>query len=169
MSALKYPNLIIVKSMSKDFGIAGIRSGYGIMNKQRVKSLLSNGYLWNVSGLSDYFFNTYADEEFQKKYEIERRKCIEDTISFAKALSEIPGIKAYPTKANFVLIEILSDSISSFDFCIELLVEKGIYIRDCSDKIGLEGNFVRIASRSKDENRQIIEAIIDFSKQYLIK
>lgn len=166
---VKYPNLVIVKSMSKDFGIAGIRAGYGIMSKPRVKALLSNGYLWNVSGLCDYFFNIYAEPEFQKNYDLERIKCIKDTISFANSLSQIKGIKAYPTKANFVLIEILSNEITSFDFCLELLVEKGIYIRDCSDKIGLEGNFVRIASRSKDENFEIIEAILDFSKNFLQK
>lgn len=163
----KYPNLIIVKSMSKDFGIAGIRAGYGIMTKNRVKELLSNGYLWNVSGLCDYFFNTYSDPNFQKQYEIERKKCINDTILFSQALSNILGVKAYSTKANFVLLEILSDTISSFDFCIELLVEKGIYIRDCSDKIGLQGNFVRIASRTKEENKLIVEAINNFSTQYL--
>lgn len=164
---VKYPNLVIVKSMSKDFGIAGIRAGYGIMSKPRVKSLLLNGYLWNVSGLCDYFFNIYAEPEFQKNYNLERIKCIKDTISFTNSLSQIKGIKAYPTKANFVLIEILSNEITSFDFCVELLVEKGIYVRDCSDKIGLEGNFVRIASRSKDENFEIIEAILDFSKNFL--
>lgn len=163
----RYPNLVIVKSMSKDFGIAGIRAGYGVMRKERVKDLLSNGYLWNVSGLCDYFFSTYADPEFQRQYDLERRRCIEDTIRFMKDLSEIPGVKVYPTKANFVLLEILSDTISSFDFCVELLVEKGIYIRDCSDKIGLDGNFVRIASRSKEENKEIVEAIADFSIQYL--
>jgi histidinol-phosphate/aromatic aminotransferase/cobyric acid decarboxylase-like protein len=163
----RYPNLVIVKSMSKDFGIAGIRAGYGIMRKERVKDLLNNGYLWNVSGLCDYFFSTYADPEFQKQYELERRRCIEDTIRFIDSLSKIPGVKVYPTKANFVLLEILSDTISSFDFCVELLVEKGIYVRDCSDKIGLDGNFVRIASRSKDENKEIVDAIKNFSNLFL--
>lgn len=163
----RYPNLVIVKSMSKDFGIAGIRAGYGIMKCERVKELLSNGYLWNISGLSSYFFSTYADPEFQRQYDLERRRCIEHTIRFMNALSKIPGVKVYPTKANFVLLEILSDTISSFDFCVELLVEKGIYIRDCSDKIGLDGNFVRIASRTKEENKEIVEAIANFSKQYL--
>ncbi len=163
----KYPNLVIVKSMSKDFGIAGIRAGYGIMNKDRVKQLVSNGYLWNVSGLCDYFFSTYGEKDFQEKYEYERKRYIIDTISFVDDLSKIAGLKVYKTKANFVLMEILDNKITSFDLVVELLVEKGIYIRDCSDKIGLEGEFVRIASRSKKENIEIIKAIDEFSKQYL--
>lgn len=162
-----YPNLIIVKSMSKDFGIAGIRAGYGIMNAERVNKLVSNGYLWNVSGLSDYFFNIYSDINFQNKYEAERKRYIRDTISFANNLSKIHGIKVFKTKSNFVLVEILNNNVKSFDMVVELLVEKGIYIRDCADKIGLNGEFVRIASRSRDENNIIIEAINNFSNQYL--
>jgi histidinol-phosphate/aromatic aminotransferase/cobyric acid decarboxylase-like protein len=165
----EYPNLIIIKSMSKDFGIAGIRAGYGIMNKERVKQLVSNGYLWNVSGLCDYFFSTYGEADFQEKYEQERKRYILDTISFVDDLTKIVGIKVYKTKANFVLIEILSNQISSFDMVVELLVDKGIYIRDCADKIGLNGEFVRIASRSKEENHQIVTAIDEFSKQYLLE
>jgi histidinol-phosphate/aromatic aminotransferase/cobyric acid decarboxylase-like protein len=164
----KYPNLVIVKSMSKDFGIAGIRAGYGIMNKDRVKKLVSNGYLWNVSGLCDYFFSAYGEKDFQEKYEYERKRYILDTISFVDDLSKITGLKVYKTKANFVLLEILNSKITSFDLVVELLVEKGIYLRDCSDKIGLEGEFVRIASRSKEENIEIIKAIDEFSKQYLL-
>ena len=163
----EYPNLIIVKSMSKDFGIAGIRAGYGIMNTERVNKLVSNGYLWNVSGLCDYFFNTYSEINFQNQYEVERKRYIRDTISFANNLSKIPGIKVYNTKANFVLVEILEKNVKSFDMVVELLVEKGIYIRDCADKIGLDGEFVRIASRSRDENDEIILAIKDFANQHL--
>lgn len=51
----RFNNLVIIKSMSKDFGIAGIRAGYGVMSEERVTQLLSNGYLWNVSGLANYF------------------------------------------------------------------------------------------------------------------
>ena len=55
----EFPNLCIVKSMAKDFGIAGIRAGYGIMTKEKINQLLDTGYLWNVSGLTDYFFKLY--------------------------------------------------------------------------------------------------------------
>jgi len=62
----EYPNLIIIKSMSKDFGIAGLRAGYGIMSEDKVSQLIKTGYLWNVSGLTDYFFKLYSREDFQK-------------------------------------------------------------------------------------------------------
>ena len=157
-------NLIIVKSMSKDFGVAGLRAGYAIMNEDRVKKLLKNGYLWNVSGLADYFFKLYADSDFRKEYEIVRKKYIVETALFLNELQQIDGIKAYPSKANFALVEFLNGT-TSFDFTIGLLADKGIYVRDCSDKIGLDGQFVRVASRSLEENKLIVAA---FKEQMLL-
>ncbi|HNM35377.1 MAG TPA: hypothetical protein PKI98_10850, partial [Chitinophagaceae bacterium] len=60
--------------------------------------------------------------------------------------------------ANFALIE-LKTGITADDFAFGLLVKSGVYTRTCSDKIGLEGEFVRLASRSHDENEEIIKAI----------
>lgn len=154
----QYPNLVIIKSMSKDFGIAGIRAGYAIMEEERVKRLLANGYLWNISGLADYFFKLYSDQQFQEEYDVVRKKYIMNTMAFLNELNALNGIKVYPSKANFALIEILRD-MSSFDFCMDLLVDHGVYVRDCSDKIGLDGKFVRLASRSFEENLKVVKAI----------
>jgi histidinol-phosphate/aromatic aminotransferase/cobyric acid decarboxylase-like protein len=73
-------------------------------------------------------------------------------------LEQIDGIKKYPSQANFALIE-LQNGISADDFAFGLLVKSGVYTRTCSDKIGLEGDFIRLASRSSEENKQIIAAI----------
>lgn len=154
----KYSNLMIVKSMSKDFGIAGIRAGYGIMQPDKVQSLLKNGYLWNISGLAYYFFQTYSRPEFNEAYEKVRKRYIGETQTFLKELNEINGIKVYPSKANFALVELINGSYS-FDFSMNMLANYGVYTRDCSDKIGLDGSFIRIASRNVEENRIIIESI----------
>lgn len=158
----KYQNLIIIKSMSKDFGIAGIRCGYGVMSSERVAELLDNGYLWNISGLSSFFFDLYADREFQMKYDLVRKKYIMNTLMFINELKKIEKdnhIKVYPSKANFVLIELLNGK-KSFDFMADLLVDYGVYVRECSDKKGLEnGQFVRVASRNFEDNMLMISAI----------
>lgn len=151
-------NLVVIKSMSKDFGIAGIRAGYAVMAPERIKKLLSNGYLWNISGLADYFFKLYSQKEFQKEYEVVRRKYIMNTLMFLSELNILPNVKVYSSKANFALVEILN-GMTSFDFTMELLASSGVYVRDCSDKIGLDGEFVRIASRSFEENLIIINSL----------
>lgn len=152
-----YPNLVIVKSMSKDFGIAGIRAGYAIMDENRVSKLLSNGFLWNSNGLSEYFFRLYTNEIFLKEYEKVRIQYIKETQHFIYELKQINGIKVYPSMANFALIEILNGQTCD-DFVFKMLINHGIYLRTCSDKIGLEGEYIRLASRTKEENAFIINA-----------
>lgn len=154
----EFENVIVIKSMSKDFGIAGIRCGYGIMNKHKVFKLLKNGYLWNSNGLSEYFFRLYDRIEFLEEYEIVRKKYIKDAQVFFNNLKSIKNIKVYPSKANFALIELL-DGTTSTDFVSKLLVNYGIYCRNCSDKIGLNGEFVRIAGRTKEQNEIIVKSI----------
>ncbi|MBS1976052.1 MAG: histidinol-phosphate aminotransferase family protein [Bacteroidetes bacterium] len=154
----KYPNLVVLKSMSKDFGIAGIRAGYAVMNEYRISGLLKNGYLWNSSGLSEYFFRLYVRQDFLNEYEKERIRYIKETQHFFDQLREIRNLKAYPSKANFALIE-LFNGITSSDFVTSMLIRYGVYSRTCSDKIGLEGEFVRLASRTREDNEAILSAL----------
>tara|TARA_B100000212_G_scaffold340756_1_gene322163 strand:+ start:2152 stop:3318 length:1167 start_codon:yes stop_codon:yes gene_type:complete len=154
----QFPNVIVIKSMSKDFGIAGIRAGYGIMNQNKVESLLKNGYLWNSSGLAEYFFKLYKDKSFLKEYSNLRLKYINEAQEFFNDLNQFTELNVYPSMANFALVEILNGE-KSFDFVINLLVKYGIYFRSCSDKIGLDGEYARIACRTKDENNYILDSL----------
>lgn len=156
----KFSNVILIKSMSKDFGIAGIRAGYAIMQKEKIDDLLKNGYLWNSNGLSEYFFRVYGEKNFRDRYEIVRKNYIASSQEFFTNLTKIKGLKIYPSKANFALVELLEGEKSS-DFVIKMLIRHGIYSRTCNDKIGLKGEFVRLASRTKEENQAILNALKD--------
>ena len=154
----KYDNLFVVKSMSKDFGIAGLRCGYVLMNDKHVSSFLSNGYLWNINGIAEYFFNLYSDEKFLLEYEDCRKRYITETVFFLNQLNELKNINVLPSKANFVLVELLN-GLTSDEVSLRLLIEHGVYVRNCSDKIGLNGEYIRIAARSFDENQIIFNAL----------
>ncbi|PIQ68750.1 MAG: aminotransferase [Candidatus Taylorbacteria bacterium CG11_big_fil_rev_8_21_14_0_20_46_11] len=154
----KYPNLIVIKSLSKDFGIAGLRLGYGVMSEKRVSALLERGYLWNVSGFGEYFLNLLNNKTFLKEYEQARLRAIEERDAFFTELQKIRTIKVYPSKANMFLMELLDGSKAS-DLSVRLLVRHGIYIRTCYDKVGLNGEFIRIASRTTTENLKLIGAL----------
>jgi histidinol-phosphate/aromatic aminotransferase/cobyric acid decarboxylase-like protein len=159
--AAEMPNVVLVKSMSKDFGIAGIRAGYAIMSSQRVRSLVSNGYLWNISGLTEFFFRLLAEPEFQDVYAKARLRYLDEALVFFDALSKIDRLRAYSTKANFCLVE-LDKSLPIELVAPLLLIRHGVYIRDCRDKIGLEdGQYVRIASRKASENEVMLAALQD--------
>lgn len=157
----RFPNLMVIKSMSKDFGVAGIRAGYAVMAPNRVQDLLNNGFLWNSSGLAEYFFDLYSRPDFLMEYERKRVHYIRHSRRFFKALSMMPGLYTYPTSANFILIE-LRNGMTAEDLVCRLLVRRGIYTRTCDDKKGLEpSKFIRVASRCRSENRFVIRAFRD--------
>lgn len=154
-------NVILVKSMSKDFGIAGVRAGYAIMNPERLEQLLQNGYLWNVSGLTEFFFRLFKEEEFQESYAEARLRYLDEAHAFFKAMEGVEGLRAFPTMANFRLVQ-LDDSVPIEILVPLLLIRHGVYVRDCRDKIGLEGaQYLRIAARKDFENEAIVTALND--------
>lgn len=162
------PNVMLVKSMSKDFGIAGVRAGYAIMRPERVEALLGNGYLWNVSGLTEFFFRLFGEDAFQRQYVAARLRYLDEAIPFFSALGEIDRLHAYPTKANFCLVEL--DEVVPIELLVPLLlIRHGIYVRDCRDKVGLDDRqYVRVASRKGVENDLIVHALNDLIPECLL-
>ncbi len=155
-----FDNVTIVKSMSKDFGVAGIRAGYAIMSSSRVSHLLDHGYLWNTGGMAEYFFSLFASPDFLCQY---RR--ILDTYRgfidrFTATMSNTDFVQAYPTSANFQLMR-LPPGVSAHVVTSLLLVRHGIYVRGCGDKIGLDGEFLRVAIRTEPENERVLGALQD--------
>lgn len=165
VEAAQMSNVVLVKSMSKDFGVAGLRAGYAVMSSERVKLLLENGYLWNISGLAEFFFRLFGQSEFQDEYIATRLRYLDEAIPFFSALQGVEGLRAYGTKANFCLVE-LEKSVPLEIFVSLLLVRYGIYVRNCSDKVGLEdGQYIRVASRTGSENEMIISALAELLPQ----
>ena len=153
-----FDNVTIVKSMSKDFGIAGIRAGYAIMSSSRVSHLLNHGYLWNTSGMAEYFFSLFASTDFLSQY----RKVL-DTYRgfidrFTATMSNADFVQAYPTSANFQLMR-LPPGVSAHVVTSLLLIRHGVYVRGCGDKIGLDGEFLRVAIRTEPENERVLGAL----------
>ena len=158
-------NVVLIYSMSKNFGVAGLRAGFGIMQEQKVKDLLKHGYLWNISGITSYFFDLFSNKDFNDAYDQVRMKYLSETDLFYNQLrilfQESKEILVYPSNSNFVLMELLG-GLSSNDFALDFLCRYGIYVRDCSDKVGLEGQFVRIASRTNQENEYFLNSISEY-------
>ncbi|MDO8594400.1 MAG: histidinol-phosphate transaminase [bacterium] len=158
LMSTELPNLVVIKSLSKDFGIAGLRLGYAVMSEARVSALLERGYLWNVSGFGEYFLDLLNNKTFLKEYEQARLRAIRERDDFFAALQKVKGIKVYPSKANMFLLELLDGSRAA-DLSVRLLVKYGIYVRTCYDKVGLKGECIRVASRTTTENLKLIGAL----------
>ena len=163
-SFYEFKNLTIVHSMSKIFGIAGIRAGFCITKVEYVSKLLISGYLWNSNCFAIYFFELLNDKEFMKEYEDAKDKYNKELESYGKALETCNSkIKFYKSKANFFLGELIDKNKTVDELMFYLLCEHGIYIRQCADKKGLNDRFFRISSRNEEENKKIIKALKNFN------
>lgn len=152
-----YENLVIIRSLGKEFGVPGVRLGCLVTADRdltcRIRQVLP---AWNVNGLAELFLELLP--KYQAEYEQARIKSIEATQALYKGVSALPGIKTYPTRANFVLAK-LTDGMTSTMLRNALLSRYLIYIRDCANKLGLGDRFVRIASRTTEENVQFVRML----------
>jgi histidinol-phosphate/aromatic aminotransferase/cobyric acid decarboxylase-like protein len=163
-SFYEYKNLTIIRSMSKIFGIAGIRAGFCITKKEYVSKLLENGFLWNSNCFAIFFFELLNDKEFMEEYEKAKDKYNKELEAYYEELEKCNSkIKFYKSKANFFLGELIDKQKTVEELMLYLLCEHGIYIRQCADKKGLSDRFFRISSRNEEENKKIVEAFKQFN------
>lgn len=147
----EFDNLFILRSMTKSFGLAGLRIGYGLGSKKMIEILNKIKIPWNVSGIAQNIaIRALSDRSHLKK----TRKLIEKERKFLdSSISQINGFSCYGSDANFILIK---SKISSKQLQKKLL-KKNILIRDCSSFRGLDGKFIRIAVRTHDENQRLVK------------
>jgi histidinol-phosphate/aromatic aminotransferase/cobyric acid decarboxylase-like protein len=154
---LDFPNLIILKSLSKSYGIPGLRLGYAASGNQGMISDLRRDLpIWSINSLAQYFLEEIGNygEQFSDSCDSVRRA----TQVLSSGLQSIPYLYPYPTQANFVLCRVLDD-FTATELTARLFDESRMLINDCSRKKGLDGRFVRMASRTAEENTQLIQAL----------
>ena len=153
------PNLVVIKSMSKVFGIAGLRIGYLLSaNREFIGAVRRAVPIWNINGLAEAFLRTLGRyrSEFAESCDLTRSACGE---LYADLLA-LPGIEPIEPDANFVLCKLVGSSATGPDVARRLYVEHSILIKDCAAKSMPEAErYVRIASRTPAENRRLVQAL----------
>lgn len=152
----QYPNLLILKSFTKIYGLTGLRVGYGIASKEIINVLLCAKLPWNVNCLAQ-------SAAVAALKDIEHLKVTLELIKKEKAwlfseLGKVEGFRFELPDANFFFIDIEKSGLTAAELKRRLLAE-GILIRDCSSFQGLDGFHVRIAVKTHGENEQLIEAL----------
>lgn len=149
----KFSNLFILRSMTKSFGLAGIRVGYGIGSKQII-SIMSNLKIpWNVSGLAQYAAGAAL---CSMSYLEKSKKIIKQESNYLRnSISKIDGFTCHNTSTNFILIKTKQKSKT----IQKKLLKKKILIRDCSTFHGLNNNYIRIAVKTRKENQKLVKAL----------
>ncbi|ADG13191.1 histidinol-phosphate aminotransferase [Methanocaldococcus infernus ME] len=152
----KYNNILILRTFSKVFGLAGLRVGYGVANEEIINYMLRVKPAFSLTRLSQVAaIEALRDKEFFNK-------CVKDGIKsrelLYKGLKEFEELKVYPSEANYVLVEL--KTMSSKEFCEELL-KRGVIVRDCSSFDGLGENYVRISIGTFEEIKEFLDILRD--------
>jgi histidinol-phosphate/aromatic aminotransferase/cobyric acid decarboxylase-like protein/NDP-sugar pyrophosphorylase family protein len=154
-----HPNLVIIKSMSKVFGIAGLRIGYLLTADQHFAAAVrSHLPIWNLNGMAESFLRQVGRyrSEFAASCEVVRDTCQE----LYHSLRELPGLAPFRPDANFVFCKITVPGLTGPALARRLYVEHGILIKDCASKTMPEADrYLRIASRTAVENRRLVDAL----------
>jgi histidinol-phosphate aminotransferase len=154
----KYENVLITRTLSKAYGLAGMRFGYTIANKQVIDRIAGSLLPWNVGTIPMWAaLAAFEDREGLA----ERVKFNNSEIDFiAESLSDIPGFYAMPSKANYILFD-CGETGRTGKEVLAFAETKGIILRGESKKYGSDGWF-RVTIGSKEENRLFVATIREF-------
>ncbi len=157
----QYENLFVIRSVTKFYGMPGIRFGYGIAAENLIDTLQTVRQPWSINSLAGYaVLAAFKDTEF---IENTKRTIAKERARFAKMLSEIGGLHVFPSETNFLLVKILNKKVTS-TILKEELAKKGILIRDCSTFVGLDDSYFRVTVRSSEDNLKLIETLRNILK-----
>jgi histidinol-phosphate/aromatic aminotransferase/cobyric acid decarboxylase-like protein/choline kinase len=148
-----HPNLAIVKSLSKAYGICGLRLGYLCSaDPALVATLRAELPIWNVNGFAEEFLRILP--RFYAAHLESCRKTRADTLVLYEALRRIPGVDAFPPSANYVFVR-LPGGASASAIAQRLFMAHDLLVKDCAGKTMPSGDrYMRISARTQDENRR---------------
>ena len=153
----KYSSLVVVKSISKSFGVPGFRLGVlASGNKELISSMKKEVAIWNINSFGEFFMQVY--EKYKKNYISSLEKHSKARAQLVEGLNSISWLKVFPSQANFVMCEI-TDGRSSLELCANVLVKEDILIKDLTPKVGNGKQYLRIAVRDEADNARLIEAL----------
>lgn len=152
-----YPNMIVVKSISKSYGVPGLRLGImASADEMLIKEAKKCVSIWNINSFAEFFMQIFT--KYSKDYHKACGSFQAERADFLSKLCEIPFIHVMPTQANFVLCEV-KEPYSSMEIVKRMLREHNILLSACSAKKGLQGGkYLRIAIRGHQDNARLIEA-----------
>lgn len=157
----KHKNVIVIKSISKSYGVPGIRLGVLVSGDESlIEKIQKNTSIWNINSFAEFFLQIF--DKYKKFYGFACDKIAEERGRFSSELSKIPGVKVYESQANYLLCKLSGEAekIGSLGLAEKLLDGYNILIKDLSSKKGFEkGQFIRLAVRNCQDNDRLIFAL----------
>lgn len=150
-------HLMVVKSISKSYGVPGFRLGVlATGNTELIAKMKKQLAIWNINSYGEFFMQIF--EKYHKEYIIACEEFKNERDLFYKELLTIPYLEVYPSQANYFLCR-LKERFTSHELSI-LLLKQNILIKDCGTKKAFDGgNYIRLAVRDRKDNHHLVEVL----------
>ena len=159
-----YPHMAVMKSISKSYGVPGLRLGVlASADKELIARIKKEVSIWNLNSFAEFFMQIY--NKYEKDYQRACEKFVVERDDFERQLRTIPFFHVMPSQANYFLCEVLPPYKVS-EIVISMLKKHNILTRDCSGKSGLDPNrqYMRIAVRNTEDNARLVAGLRTFIK-----
>ena len=157
-----YPGLIVIKSISKSFGVPGLRLGIlASKDSNLINSIKKDVAIWNINSFAEFYLQIFEKYKCEYKKALEKFKKVRR--DFISQLKNIQGLRVLPTQANFITCEVLGNT--SKELAALLLDKHDILIKDLSTKKGIPRQYIRVAIRRPEENDRLIDALTEIFAQ----
>ena len=159
-----YPHMAVMKSISKSYGVPGLRLGIlASANKELIARIKKEVSIWNINSFGEFFMQIY--NKYEKDYQRACQKFVDERDRFEASLRTIPFLRVMPSQANYFLCEVLPPYTAS-EIVINMLKQHNILTRDCSGKPGLnpDKQYMRIAVRNTEDNTRLVEGLKGIKK-----
>ncbi len=152
------PNLLVIKSISKSYGVPGLRLGILATSDEKIINCIKkNVAIWNINSFAEYYMQIFG--KYQNCYIEACYQFIKERERFQKEMNKVSFVRVIPSQANFFMIE-LTGRYTSNELSSILLKRFNILIKSCNTKHGLENkNYIRIAVRNRIDNDRLIDAL----------
>ncbi len=154
----RFPGLIVVKSISKSYGVPGLRLGIlATADTALIAALKKDVAIWNINSFGEFYLQ--IAEKYKKDYQVALERFRKARATLVAALGEIEALRVFPTQANFFLVELVG-GLSARELTKRLLTEHDILIKDLSAKIQKDRRqCVRSAVRTAEDNARLVDAL----------
>ena len=153
-----YDNLVVVKSISKSYGVPGLRLGVlAASNKELIARMKKEVAIWNINSFAEFYMQIFG--KYEKDYTIACQRFIKERSIFFEELKAVPFLRVIPSQANYFLCEI-TGRYTATELTQLLLQRYNILIKDCGTKSAFVGKqYIRIAIRDRADNAYFVEAL----------
>ena len=156
-----HPMMVVMKSISKSYGVPGLRLGVlASADTELIKAMKKDVAIWNINSFAEFYMQIFG--KYEKQYAEPCRMFMAERERFRSRLEGIPFLRVIPSQANYFLCEVLSP-MTSESLTARLLKDFNIMIKDCSTKKGFEGrSYVRIAVRGTQDNDRLADSLASY-------